>query len=81
MSIIFSNASEHFATTAMEAATTASMTDSARPAGAQANSRFAQNKVLKIPPGVSCPHGTPGIHYPDLAGRFRNRNTVSENCP
>ena len=39
--MIFRNASEHFATPATEAATTASTTGSAKPVGAQANSRFA----------------------------------------
>ena len=48
--MIYSDATEHSATPAMEAVMTASMTDSARPAGVQANSRFAQDKVFRIAP-------------------------------
>ena len=50
--MISSDASEHSAMPATEAVTTASTTDSARPVGAQVNSRFAQDqgKVAKIPP-------------------------------
>jgi hypothetical protein len=44
--MISSDASEHFAMPAMEAATTASRTGSATPAGAQVNSRLAQAEAL-----------------------------------
>ena len=44
--MISSDASEHSAMPAMEAATTPSRTDSAKPAGAQVISRFAQVEAL-----------------------------------
>ena len=50
--MISSDASEHSATPATEAVTTASKTDSVRPAGGPANSRFAQDMVAKTLPGV-----------------------------
>jgi hypothetical protein len=46
--MIFSDASEHFATPATEAASTTSRTDSVRPAGAQVNSRFADTEAEAV---------------------------------
>jgi len=46
--MLFSGASEHFATPAMEAASTASRTDSAKPVGAQVNSRFAEAEAEAV---------------------------------
>ena len=46
--MIFSDASEHFATPAMEAASTTSRTDSAKPVGEQENSRFADTEAEAV---------------------------------
>jgi hypothetical protein len=46
--MIYSDASEHFAMPATEAASTTSRTDSAKPVGAQENSRFADTEAEAV---------------------------------